>query len=137
MSNIVLELEEKIGAIKTSTARQTNVCTVREIGDGVARVEGLSGAMLNEMLEFPGGIVGLALNLEETEVGAIVLGDYTAISEGDEVRTRNSSRCRSARRSLAVSWIRLVARWTARARLRHRPIILWKKSPRALLNAAV
>jgi len=87
MSNIVLELEEKIGAIKSATARQTNVGTVREIGDGVARVEGLSSAMLNEMLEFPGGIYGLALNLEETEVGVIILGDYTKISEGDEVKT--------------------------------------------------
>ena len=87
MSNIVLELEEKIGAIKSSAARKTNVGVVREIGDGVARVEGLSGAMLNEMLEFPGGIYGLALNLEETEVGAIILGDYTSITEGSEVKT--------------------------------------------------
>jgi len=87
MSNIVLELEEKIGAIKASAARQTNVGVVREVGDGVARIEGLSGAMLNEMLEFPGGLMGLALNLEETEVGAIILGDYTTISEGTEVKT--------------------------------------------------
>jgi len=87
MSNIVLELEEKIGAIKSASARKTNVGVVREIGDGVARVEGLSAAMLNEMLEFPGGLYGLALNLEETEVGVIILGDYTTISEGDEVRT--------------------------------------------------
>ena len=87
MSNIVLELEEKIGAIKSESARKTNVGVVREIGDGVARVEGLSSAMLNEMLEFPGGLYGLALNLEETEVGVIVLGDYTTISEGDEVKT--------------------------------------------------
>lgn len=87
MSNIVLELEEKIGAIKSSAARKTNVGIVREVGDGVARVEGLSAVMLNEMLEFPGGLIGLALNLEETEVGAIILGDYTTISEGDEVKT--------------------------------------------------
>ncbi|MEI8386003.1 MAG: F0F1 ATP synthase subunit alpha [Verrucomicrobiota bacterium] len=87
MSNIVLELEEKIGAIKSSAARKTNVGTVREIGDGVARLEGLSGAMLNEMLEFPGGLIGIALNLEETEVGTILFGDYTTISEGDEVKT--------------------------------------------------
>jgi len=87
MSNIVLELEEKIGAIKSAAARKTNVGAVREIGDGVARLEGLSGAMLNEMLEFPGGLIGLALNLEETEVGAILFGDYTTISEGDEVKT--------------------------------------------------
>ena len=87
MSTILEELEAKISSIKTSGATRTNVGTVREIGDGVARIEGLSGAMLNEMLEFPGGIYGLALNLEETEVGAIVLGDYTKISEGDEVKT--------------------------------------------------
>ena len=87
MSNIVLELEEKISAVKTQTARQTNVGTVREIGDGIARVEGLSAVKLNEMIEFPGGIMGLALNLEETEVGVIVLGDYTQISEGSEAKT--------------------------------------------------
>jgi F-type H+-transporting ATPase subunit alpha len=87
MSNILEELEAKIQGIKETGATKTNVGTVREIGDGVARIEGLSGAMLNEMLEFPGGIYGLALNLEETEVGAIILGDYTQISEEDEVKT--------------------------------------------------
>jgi F-type H+-transporting ATPase subunit alpha len=87
MSNIVLELESKISAIKSNSAKQTNVGTVREIGDGIARVEGLSDVKLNEMLEFPGGITGLALNLEETEVGAIILGDFTKIREGDEVKT--------------------------------------------------
>ncbi len=87
MSNIVLELESKISAIKSNSAKQTNVGTVREIGDGIARIEGLSDVKLNEMLEFPGGITGLALNLEETEVGAIILGDFTKIREGDEVKT--------------------------------------------------
>ena len=87
MSNIVLELEEKIRAVKNNTASQTNVGTVREIGDGIARVEGLSAVKLNEMLEFQNGITGIALNLEETEVGVIVLGDYTQVSEGDEVKT--------------------------------------------------
>ena len=60
---------------------------VRETGDGVARIEGLSDCMLNEMIEFPSGVVGLALNLEETEVGAILLGDTTQVMEGDEART--------------------------------------------------
>jgi len=87
MSNILEELESKIQSAKNSGTTKTNVGTVREIGDGVARVEGLSDAMLNEMLEFPGGLYGLALNLDETEVGAILLGDYTKISEGDEVKT--------------------------------------------------
>ena len=87
MSNLLQELEAKISGLSNATAAKSNVGTVREIGDGVARIEGLGGVMLNEMLEFPGGIYGLALNLEETEVGAIVLGDYTSISEGDEVKT--------------------------------------------------
>jgi F-type H+/Na+-transporting ATPase subunit alpha len=87
MSNILQELESKIESIHRASTAKTNVGIVREIGDGVAKIEGLSAAMLNEMLEFPGGIYGLALNLEETEVGAIILGDYTAISEGDEVKT--------------------------------------------------
>ncbi len=87
MSNILQELEAKIEGLQSASTSKTNVGTVREIGDGVAKIEGLSGAMLNEMLEFPGGLYGLALNLEETEVGAIILGDYTKISEGDEVKT--------------------------------------------------
>ena len=87
MSNILQELESKIEGIQSASTTKANVGVVREIGDGVAKIEGLSAAMLNEMLEFPGGIYGLALNLEETEVGAIILGDYTSISEGDEVKT--------------------------------------------------
>jgi F-type H+-transporting ATPase subunit alpha len=63
------------------------VGVIREVGDGVARVEGLNDAMLNEMLDLGQGITGLALNLEETEVGVIILGDYTQLEEGDEVRT--------------------------------------------------
>ena len=80
------DIEAQISGIKTGVTKQ-NVGTVREIGDGVAKIEGLSDAMLNEMLDFGNGVIGLALNLEETEVGAIILGDYTGISEGQEVRT--------------------------------------------------
>ncbi len=86
MSNLLQEIEAQIAGAKAATAKQ-NVGTVREIGDGVAKIEGLTDAMLNEMLDFGNGITGLALNLEETEVGAIILGDYTSIKEGDEVRT--------------------------------------------------
>src|SRR5580700_3830497 len=86
MSTLLQEIEAQISGVKTSVARQ-NVGTVREIGDGVAKIEGLTDAMLNEMIDFGNGVVGLALNLEETEVGAIILGDYTAIKEGREVRT--------------------------------------------------
>jgi len=62
------------------------VGTVLEVGDGIARVYGLSGCMSGEMLEFPGGVIGVAFNLEENSVGVIILGDYLAIKEGDEVR---------------------------------------------------
>src|SRR6266446_2065923 len=86
MSSILEEIETKIEGLKTSTTK-SNVGVVRETGDGVARIEGLSDVMLNEMIEFPNGIFGLALNLEETEVGAILLGETTKVSEGDEVRT--------------------------------------------------
>src|SRR5258706_4022375 len=86
MSNLLQEIEAQISGVKTTTAKQ-NVGTVREIGDGVAKIKGLTDAMLNEMLDFAHGITGLALNLEETKVGAIILGDYTKIAEGDEVRT--------------------------------------------------
>src|SRR5881392_561279 len=86
MSSILEEIETKIAGLKTSTTK-SNIGTVRETGDGVARIEGLSDVMLNEMIEFPGGVYGLALNLEETEVGAILLGDATRISEGDEAKT--------------------------------------------------
>src|ERR1700677_5269451 len=86
MSTLLEEIEAQIAGVKTGVTKQ-NVGIVREIGDGVAKIEGLSDAMLNEMLDFGDGIVGLALNLEETEVGAIILGDYTSIKEGQEVRT--------------------------------------------------
>ncbi|HEY1343226.1 MAG TPA: F0F1 ATP synthase subunit alpha [Bryobacteraceae bacterium] len=86
MGNLLEELEAQIADVKSATARQ-NVGVIREIGDGVAKVEGLTDAMLNEMLDLGHGITGLALNLEETEVGVIILGDYTQLEEGDEVRT--------------------------------------------------
>jgi len=86
MSSILEEIESQIAGVKTAVARH-NVGVVREIGDGVAKVEGLTDAMYNEMLDFGGGVTGLTMNLEETEVGAIILGDYTGIKEGQEVRT--------------------------------------------------
>src|SRR5271163_825929 len=86
MADLLKEIEDQIEGAKAATARQ-NVGVIREIGDGVARVDGLTDAMLNEMLDLGQGITGLALNLEETEVGVIILGDYTKLGEGDEVRT--------------------------------------------------
>jgi F-type H+/Na+-transporting ATPase subunit alpha len=86
MMNVLETIEAQIAGIKSTPAKQ-NVGTVREIGDGVAKIEGLTDAMLNEMLDFGNNVTGLALNLEETEVGAIILGDYTSVKEGQEVRT--------------------------------------------------
>ena len=84
--SILQEIEAQIAGVKTTTAKQ-NVGVVREVSDGVAKIEGLTDAMLNEMLDFGNGVVGLALNLEETEVGAIILGDYLKVHEGSEVKT--------------------------------------------------
>jgi F-type H+-transporting ATPase subunit alpha len=64
-----------------------DVGRVLEVGDGIARVYGLSGVMAGEMVQFPSGVMGLAFNLEEHSVGVIILGDYLTITEGDEVRT--------------------------------------------------
>src|ERR1041384_21225 len=86
MSNLLQEIEAQNAGVKTSVAKQ-NVGTVRECSDGVAKIEGLTDAMLNEMLDFGNGVIGIALNLEETEVGAIILGDYLGIKEGVEVKT--------------------------------------------------
>ncbi|MFP6897651.1 MAG: F0F1 ATP synthase subunit alpha [Roseibacillus sp.] len=86
MSNILQELEQEIANVTAGVAK-TNVGTVREIGDGVAKVEGLSEAQLNEMIAFPGNLFGLALNLEEGEVGVVMLGNSQHIAEGDECHT--------------------------------------------------
>jgi len=85
MADILQEIESQITGAKISAAKQS-VGVIREIGDGVAKVEGLSDVMLNEMLDLGHGITGLALDLDETEVGVIILGDYTQLDEGDEVR---------------------------------------------------
>src|SRR6266478_9730204 len=86
MANLLQEIEAQIAGAKTATARQ-NVGVIRELGDGVAKIEGLTDAMLNEMIDLGDGVTGLVLNLEETEVGVIILGDYTQLKEGDEART--------------------------------------------------
>jgi F-type H+-transporting ATPase subunit alpha len=86
MSSILQELEQEIANVATSV-NKSNVGIVREVGDGVAKVEGLSDVMLNEMIEFHSGVTGIALNLEEGEVGVVLLGSYNAIKEGDQCNT--------------------------------------------------
>src|SRR5215467_1298215 len=85
MADLLREIESQIAGVKASSGKQ-NVGVIREIADGVAKVEGLADAMLNEMIDLGHGITGLALDLDETEVGVIILGDYTQLQEGDEVR---------------------------------------------------
>src|SRR5438045_2722322 len=86
MANLLQEIETQIAGVKATTVRH-NVGVIREVGDGVAKIDGLTDAMLNEMIDLGHGITGLALNLEETEVGVIILGDYTQLEEGGEART--------------------------------------------------
>ncbi|MGA7410365.1 MAG: F0F1 ATP synthase subunit alpha [Bryobacteraceae bacterium] len=86
MADLLKEIEAQIAGAKATTSKQ-NVGVIREIGDGVAKIEGLADAMLNEMIDLGNGITGLALNLDETEVGVVVLGDYTQLKQGDEART--------------------------------------------------
>ena len=80
--SVIKEQIEHFGAAVT----MVDVGTVIEVGDGVARIHGLRGAKYNELVEFPNGIMGLALNLEEDNVAAVILGDHSNIKEGDEVR---------------------------------------------------
>ena len=86
MTDLLKEIKDQIAGAKTTAAKQ-NVGVIREVGDGVAKIEGLSDAMLNEMIDLGNGVTGLALNLEETEVGVVILGDYTQLKEGGEART--------------------------------------------------
>ncbi len=86
MADLLSEIKAQIAGAKMTAAKQ-NVGVIREVGDGVAKIEGLSDAMLNEMIDLGNGVTGLALNLDETEVGVVILGDYTQLKEGDEART--------------------------------------------------
>src|SRR5215467_3809752 len=86
MADLLQEIEAQIAGARQSAAWE-NVGVIREIGDGVAKIEGLTDVMLNEMIDLGNGVTGLVLNLEETEVGVIVLGDYTQLNEGGEART--------------------------------------------------
>ncbi|RMF96042.1 MAG: F0F1 ATP synthase subunit alpha, partial [Gammaproteobacteria bacterium] len=79
-------LKERIKNFE-SAAEARDVGTVIAVTDGITRIHGLSAAQYGEMLEFPGDTFGLALNLEQDSVGAVVLGDYKHISEGDTVKT--------------------------------------------------
>src|SRR6516225_7431108 len=79
-------LKERIEGLDTSSADLTEVGTVLSIADGIARIHGLENCMSFEMLELPHGVVGLALNLEADNVGAVLFGPWSQIVEGDTVK---------------------------------------------------
>src|SRR5258708_2371539 len=86
MSTVIAQIEQQIAKL-SSKAVKKNTGTIRSVADGVAKLDGLSDVMYNEMVQFPGGAIGIALNLEEDEVGCVVLGDVSQLKEGDEVQT--------------------------------------------------
>src|SRR5664280_1282999 len=86
MSTVIEQIEQQIAQL-SSKAVKKNTGAIRSVADGVAKVDGLSEVMYNEMVQFPGNAIGIALNLEEDEVGCVVLGDVSGLREGDEVFT--------------------------------------------------
>ena len=86
MSAIAELIQKEIESLSTDPAK-TNVGRITTLADGVARVDGLSKVMYNEMIQFPGDIYGIALNLEEDSVGCVILGDASSLKEGDEAKT--------------------------------------------------
>src|SRR5690349_22193393 len=86
MSTVLEQIEQQIAKL-SSKAIKKNTGNIRTVADGVAKIDGLSDVMYNEMVRFPGGVIGIALNLEEDEVGCVVLGDVSLLKEGDEVQT--------------------------------------------------
>ena len=85
MSSVIEQIEQQIANLQNKTVA-TNTGKILTIGDGVAKIEGLSQVMYNEMVEFPGDTIGIALNLEEDEVGVVVLGEASHLKQGDEVK---------------------------------------------------
>ena len=92
MAELTISSDEIRSAIENYTASYSPEASREEVGlvsdtsDGIAHITGLPSAMANELLEFPGGVLGVALNLDATEIGAVILGDYEHIEEGQEVK---------------------------------------------------
>ncbi len=86
MSTVLEQIEKQIATLSNKAVKK-NTGTIRSVADGVAKIDGLSEVMYNEMVQFPGGATGIALNLEQDEVGCVVLGDVSLLKEGDEVFT--------------------------------------------------
>ena len=78
-------IEEYVAGFEADTERE-EIGTVIDAGDGIAHVEGLPSVMTQELLEFPGGVLGVALNLDEHSIGAVILGDFEKIEQGQQVK---------------------------------------------------
>lgn len=155
-------LENFVQSYQPDAASREEVGTVSVAGDGIAKVEGLPSAMANELLKFEDGTLGLALNLEEREIGAIVLGEFSGIEEGQPVQrtgevlsvgvgeatsaalsTRSATRSTASARSrptvAAPSSCRLRASWsvsrcTSPCRPATRPLTPWCRSAAASVS---
>ncbi len=86
MSTVIEQIEQQIAQLSNKAVKK-NTGHILTVADGVAKLDGLSDVMYNEMVQFPGGAIGIALNLEEDEVGCVILGDVSNLKEGDEVQT--------------------------------------------------
>ena len=86
MSNAIDLIQKAIAGLDTR-AGKSNVGTIVTLADGVASIDGLSGVMMNEMIELPGGLQGVALNLAEDTVGCVIMGDISSLKEGMEAKT--------------------------------------------------
>ena len=92
MAELTISADEIRSAIEgyvssySAEASREEVGVVAETGDGIARVEGLPSAMTNELLEFEGGTLGIALNLDVRDIGTVILGDASQIEEGQQVK---------------------------------------------------
>ena len=86
MNSVIEEIENALESIETKAVKK-NTGHITSIADGVAKIDGLSEAMYNEMIAFPGDVYGIALNLEEDEVGCVIMGDPGHLKEGDAVET--------------------------------------------------
>jgi len=89
--------------------RVDEVGTIISLGDGIARIHGLDKAMAGEMLKFPHGVEGLAMNLDEDQVGCVILGDYTILREGDEVKRSGEIMSVPVGNSLMAAWLTRLA----------------------------
>lgn len=86
MADLIAQIENDIKGLKLKAQKQ-NIGVITEVGDGVAKIEGLSDVQYSELIDFGKGVFGLALNLEQYSVGAVIFGDFTKVKEGDNVKT--------------------------------------------------